>query len=135
MSRTEAAGIAGLITAAAAHFLAAMISGAGHAWVEPFFFSAAMWVAFPLILIRLQLYRAGSDRLALLDWPVLILAILLDIWLVAATTAGDPMFGTGTEHFVRVFWMDPPLVSLWIALWLSWQIAALYLCLRRLGRR
>ena len=139
MSRAMVAGVAGATTAAVTQFLAAMISGGGHAWVEPFFFSAAMWVMFPLIFIRVQQHRAGSDKLAALDWLVLVLAILLDALLVVATVRRDepllPMFGTGTELFVRVFLMDPFLVALWIALWLSWQIAALFLCIRGLRGR
>jgi hypothetical protein len=139
MSRAVVAGIAGVITAAAAQFLAAMISGGGHAWVEPFFFSAAMWVMFPLMFIRVQQHRAGSDKLAPLDWLVMLLAIALDILLVMTTIERDepllPMFGTGTERFVRVLRTDPVLPALWIALWLSWQIAALVLCIRARGGR
>ena len=139
MSRAVVAGVAGVITAGAAQFLAAVISGAGHAWGEPFFFSAAMWVMFPLMFIRVQQHRAGSDELAPLDWLVMLLAIALDVLLVIATIEREepllPMFGTGTERFVQVFLMDPVLLALWIALWLSWQIAALFLCIRGRGGR
>ena len=104
MSREVVAGVAGVITAAVAQFLAAMISGAGHAWVEPFFFSPAMWVMFPLMFIRVQQHRAGSHGLPALDWLVLLLAIVLDVLLVMTTIEREepllPMFGTGTERFV-----------------------------------
>jgi len=139
MSREVVAVVAGVITAVVAQFLAFMISGAGHAWVEPFFFSPAMWVTFPLMFIRVQQHRAGSDELALLDWLVMLLAIALDLLLVITTIETEdpllPMFGTGTERFVQVFLMEPVLVALWIALWLSWQIAALFLCIRGRGGR
>src|ERR1044072_8335458 len=120
MSRAEVAAIAGVITAVATQFLAVMISGGGHAWVEPFFFSVAMWVMFPLMFIRVEQHRTGSDMLPALDWLVLLLAIVLDALLVSATIERDepwlPMFGTGTERFVQVFRMDPVLPALWIAL-------------------
>jgi len=132
MSRAVVAGVAGAITAAVAQFLAAMISGGGHAWTEPFSFSAAMWIMFPPMFIRVQQHRSGSRRLVWLDWFALFVAVLLDGLLVVATR-GDGLSGTGTELFLRVLWMDPVLVVLWIAIWLSWQIIALYLCLAGLS--
>jgi hypothetical protein len=134
--RRIAAALAGVVLAAAAQFIALLLSGAGHAWVEPFFFSALLWPALPLMAIRLQGRAAGSNPMV--DGTALLFGLILDALLVMATVDGMggafPMFGTGTERFLKVAAAALPLVLLWIALWLSWQGAALLLCLRG-GRR
>ena len=119
MSRTMKAATVGIILAAIAHFVAAMVSGAGHAWTEPFLFSVVMWITLPLAAIRLSQHWTGSDRLRWLDWLLLLTGILLDALLAMATS------GSGeAEYFFKV---DLPVVGLWIAFWLSWQFAALFL--------
>jgi len=135
MARTVWAGVAGIGLAAAAHFLALMLGGGGHAWTEPFLFSFALWVMFPLVLVRVRLVLTGSEGLAWLDSLVLCAGLLLEVLLVASTGGAESrMSGTGTELFMRVLSMEPALVLLWILLWLSWQVAALYLCLAGLAR-
>jgi hypothetical protein len=54
MFRPIAAAITGIMFAAVAQFLAFGLSGAGHGWTEPFFFSAAMWITLPVMAIRLS---------------------------------------------------------------------------------
>jgi hypothetical protein len=116
--------------AAVAQFLSVLLSGAGHGWVEPFFFSPAMWITLPLMAIRLSRRAAGSDSLDwVVDGLVLIWGLILDVLLVIATASG-----TGTEIFLKVATMGLPLVALWMALWLSWQIAALFLLFSRVRR-
>lgn len=108
------AGTAGLLMAAAAHFLGLMVSGGGHAWTEPFFFSVAMWLAFPWMFIRIHEHRAGSDEFAWLDWLVLFCGLLLDAWLVVATVGSSDttqLSGTGTERFLQLVEMDPARLS------------------------
>lgn len=119
MSRTMKAAAVGLILAAIAHFVAAMVSGAGHGWTEPFLFSAVMWITLPLVAIRWSQHWAGSDRLRWLDWILLLTGILLNVLLATATSGNDQ-----PEYFYQA---DLPILALWIAFWLSWQLAALLL--------
>ena len=128
MSRPIAAAVTGIMFAAIAQFLSILLGGAGHGWVEPFFFSAAMWITLPLMAIRLSRRAAGSD--SPVEWLVLLSGLLLDMLLVIST-----VFVTGTEYLLKVMAMGGlPLVALWVALWLSWQIAALFLLFCRARR-
>jgi hypothetical protein len=131
MSRPRAAAVTGIMFAAVAQFLSFGLGGAGHGWVEPFFFGAAMWITLPVMAIRLSRRAAGSDNLDwVVDGLVFLSGLLLDGLLVIST-----VFGTGTEYFLKVVAYAGPLVALWIALWLSWQIAALFLLSSGLRRK
>ena len=123
--------IVGVIAAAAGQFVSLLLASAGHGWVEPYFFSPAMWVTLPLMAFRLAQYRSGSNKLASLDRWVLLLALVLDGLLAIATIRGGgpylPMFGTGLDRLAEVAVAAAPFFILWIVVWLSWQVAAVFL--------
>jgi len=127
------AGIVGILTAGVAQFLALLIAGVGHGWGEPFFLSAALWITLPVTAIRLR--RPSANSAGAVEWLMVLLALSLDLLLIVATVWGFgravPIFGTGVEHFMNIARAAFPLVLLWSLLWFSWQIAALFLLLRR----
>ena len=120
MSRAWKAGLAGVAAAVVAQFVALLLTGAGHGWIPPFWFSLWLWPLLPLTLIRL-----GQRRSHALDTGLIMLALALDAALVVAT------IDEGTEYFRPVITMGWPVVAVWLALWLSWQVGALILRFRK----
>jgi hypothetical protein len=102
--------VAGLAVAALAQIVALLVTGAGHGWGQPLLFSPALFVAYPLVFLRLR----SPGTLAWTDVALLAAAGVLDLLLVRGTAA------EGTEYFHRVMAM-PPIPHLWLALWLLWQ--------------
>jgi hypothetical protein len=117
--------VIGLLIAASAQLLAFPIAGAGHGWMQPLFFSPALFVVYPILVVRLSAPKE-------LPWPgieVLLVGagIALDLLLVRATEA------EGMTYFRGVL-ASPPLPHLWLLLWLLWQALALMLVVRRIFR-
>jgi hypothetical protein len=108
--QTNAVIVAGLVVAALAQMLGLLIGGAGHGWGQPFLFSPALFVAYPVVFLRLR----APGTLAWTDVALLAAAGGLDMLLVRATQA------EGTRYFDAVMAM-PPIPHLWLALWLLWQ--------------
>jgi len=78
MSSALKAGLAGVAAAAVAQFVALLLTGAGHGWIRPFWFSLWLWPLLPLTLVRLGQRR----RQLALDAGLLLLAVVLDVALV-----------------------------------------------------
>lgn len=115
----------GLAVAGAAQLLAFALVGAGHGWVSPFFASLILFMTLPFALIRL------ADRVSLSPIPEAILlgiALIADIWLIAATIGEARNF----QHMLETY---PAFVLGWIAIWLSWQALASAALLSRLALR
>lgn len=121
--------LAGIGAAAFAQLLSFGIGGAGHGWIAPFFFSPIMWFTLPLMAARLVQRGAGSDKLPFVDGLMLLSALALDAALIGATR--KEMFDIGPEQTNIVLSLQWPLISIWLVLWLSWQIAALFLLCTR----
>ncbi|HEX8363986.1 MAG TPA: hypothetical protein VF603_01725 [Allosphingosinicella sp.] len=105
--------VVGLTVAALAQLLALLVTGAGHGWGQPLRFSPALFVAYPIVFVRLR----SPGTLAWTDVALLAGAGLLDLLLVHQTGI------EGTEYFHRVMAM-PPIPHLWLLLWLLWQALA-----------
>lgn len=102
--------VAGLVLAAFAQMLALLITGAGHGWGQPFRFSPALFLAYPIMFVRLR----SPGTLAWTDVALLAAAAALDLLLVQQTQI------EGVEYFRRVMRL-PPIPHLWLLLWLLWQ--------------
>ena len=113
--------IAGLLIAAFALMLAFGMAGGGHGWVTPMLFSLALFVAYPVALVRLT---ATGPKGAFADFVIVGLGGLADVALLFATIQ------EGTQYFWRVFESFALIPILWLAIWFGWQGIAL-VCLRR----
>lgn len=102
--------VAGLVLAAFAQMLGLLITGAGHGWAQPFRFSPALFLAYPIVFVRLR----APGTLSWMDVALLGAAGVLDMLLVHQTRI------EGTEYFRRVMAL-PPIPHLWLLLWLLWQ--------------
>ena len=120
--RAVAAVGAGLALAFVTTFLGLMLSGAGHGWTSPFFFSMPLVVLYPAAFL-LATGRCAFTRpsgVALVG-----LGLLLDLAL-AVMTVGE------SEYFFRMMEQDgaPEVASAWVLLWLVWQAAAFVAAVR-----
>lgn len=113
--------IVGLLIAAFARMVAVGMVGGGHGWVTPMFFSLALFLAYPVALLRLT---ATGPRWVVVDLVIVGLAGLADVALLLATIQ------EGMEYFWRVLGSFALIPILWLAIWFAWQAMALY-CLRR----
>ena len=124
--------LSGVVIAAVAQFIALMLTGAGHGWITPFWFSPALWLLMPIVLVRLRNRVPSKTGSPLPNVSLLLIALALDIALIIRTFAeGSDQFMNGSDYLMKVAAVDPPLVMTWILLWLSWQIGALFLLLRK----
>lgn len=116
----------GLMVAAFAQYLALTMTGAGHGWIAPFFYSPALFVAYPLVLVRIFGRGAGAPRRRRLAIDLLLVtaAVLLDVLLVRSTLAEE------RQYFEAVMAL-PPFPHLWLLLWTAWQALALGLLAER----
>jgi len=105
--------VVGLAVAALAQLLALLVTGAGHGWGQPLRFSPALFVAYPIVFVRLR----SPGTLAWTDVALLAGAGALDLLLVRQTGI------EGSEYFHSVMAM-PPIPHLWLLLWLLWQALA-----------
>ncbi|MGH6616316.1 hypothetical protein [Sphingomonas sp.] len=106
------AGAIGLLIGLFSLYVALVMTGAGHGWITPFFFSLACPVLFPLVAVRLA--RADRGRFDM-SVAIIILAVVLDLILLNATTRE----GVGYMHRVG------GIAILWLSLWALWQVVAL----------
>lgn len=111
---------AGLLIAAIASTLALGMAGGGHGWITPFFFSLALFLAYPVVLLRL----GAIGRKWFVDLIIVGLAAIADGALYFFTIR------EGVEYFWRVVHAQAWAPFLWLAIWFAWQPIALY-CLWR----
>jgi hypothetical protein len=126
MLKNAAGWIMGVVGAAMAFIsiaFAAVVGGAGHGWVSPFFVSLGTSIFFPISFFRLGAWRATR---ALGNAAMLIVGAVSVIVLVTMT------LDEGLKYFRPtggVGWM-------WVAIWSSWILAAiLTTLLRQLGTK
>jgi hypothetical protein len=117
---------AGLVVAGFAQCLALLMTGAGHGWITPFFYSPALFVAYPIVLVRIFGKDSGAPRRRWLAVDLLLVAaaVLLDFLLVRTT------LDEGIQYVERVMAV-PPLPHLWVLLWVAWQALAVGLLAAR----
>lgn len=107
--------------AAIAQFLALGLAGAGHGWVTPFFYSPLLFIAYPVILVRLTEQRR---RARWVEVALLAIAIAIDLRLVANA------LGSEATYFSQVMTDAPVFLIPWLCLWSTWQILTVRLLLR-----
>jgi hypothetical protein len=132
MSGKALLGLSGIAIAAVAQFIAFMLTGAGHGWITPFWFSLSLWLLLPLVLVRLRGRAISGAGSLLRNASLLPLALALDLALIVATfVEGSDQIISGPHYFMKVTAAGPMLVVTWIMLWLSWQVGALLLLFRK----
>lgn len=105
-------GAIGVLVGLFSLYVALAMTGAGHGWVTPFFFSLACPILFPLAAVRLARADRGGVGMSV---AIVILAVVLDLLLLNATISE----GVGYMHRVGgIAW-------LWLSLWALWQVVAL----------
>ncbi len=107
--RTFRAVVIGLALAAFTQFFALAVTGGGHGWTTPFWFSPALFVLNPVAFVR----AAGDRKPGAIDIMLVALAGALDVALFAKTQ----------QEGVEYFWRVSPLNWVWLALWALWQLA------------
>jgi hypothetical protein len=106
------AGAIGLLIGLFSLYVALVMTGAGHGWITPFFFSLACPVLFPLVAVRLARADCGGVGMSIV---IIMMAVVLDLILLNATTRE----GVGYMHRVG------GIAILWLSLWALWQVVAL----------
>ena len=114
-------GALGLATALLTQFIGLGMTGAGHGWIAPFYFSMPLFLLYPAALIRA--FRSGRGGMAI-DLALLAVALALDLLLLRN------IFGEENRYFHTLWGRFPGFVLLWIALWAGWQALALIALLR-----
>lgn len=115
--------LTGLGCAVVAQFLALGLTGAGHGWVAPFFYSPLLFVAYPIVLARLI---QPSRRMIWIEIMLLAAAVAADTYLAANA------LGSEASYVNRVMAAAPAFLVLWLCLWSAWQPLLIWLLLRGL---
>ena len=104
---------AGLAIAAIAEFLGLMLSGAGHGWTQPTFYSLLLFAAWPLALLRIPRPEGTS---ATFDLFMLILGVVATLLLFVQTSSDS-------EYFWRMMREDGAVTVMivWLLFWFGWQ--------------
>lgn len=110
--------IAGLAVAATTLFLGMAMTGAGHGWITPFWFSLFGLVLYPATFSRLARYAATSFEA---NMGLCLFAVFLDYQLYDFTRSEG----------VRYFHLVGGMAYLWLVLWSLWQIAVVVTALKR----
>lgn len=107
--RTFAAVAIGLALAMFTQFIALLMTGAGHGWITPFWFSPLLFVLNPIAFTRVASGRKGAP---VIDIILIVIGVALDIALYTRTVA------EGVEYFSRV----APFNWVWLAFWSMPQV-------------
>ena len=105
---------AGLVIAAIAEFLGLMLSGAGHGWTQPIFYSLLLFAAWPLALLRIPRPEGTS---AAFDLFMLVLGVGATV-LLFVQSAGE------SEYIRRLIALEDlavPVMVAWLLVWFGWQ--------------
>jgi uncharacterized membrane protein len=114
--RVALAGTLGFVAALAIGFPALVLSAGGDGWNAPIQAALGTLVVLPLLGASwANRHREIGKGLAIL---VVGAAILLDFWVVSATTSE-------VRYFHSALRGARSLVTLWVVLWLLWQVAAI----------
>ncbi|HEY0629289.1 MAG TPA: hypothetical protein VGD23_08175 [Sphingomicrobium sp.] len=105
----------GLALAAFAQLLSLFLVGAGHGWLAPLPASLWLWVLTPLAFLFAWPGNGAGWKILL---PMLLVAVVLDAWLINRTIAEDNALPFYLEVNGLVGFL---IVGLWIGLWLLWQ--------------
>lgn len=124
--RTILSAVLGLLPWLLAQGIAFGMTGGGHGWVAPFFFSIPLAILYPIAFLR---FFGGRPPALKLDVGLLLVAVTLDTLLLA-----DLLLQEG-EYFLRVWNVAAEFVGSWLVLWTGWQILLLARLLRDRGDR
>ncbi len=102
----------GLSCAFVAQAIAFFMTGAGHGWVAPFTFSALLWIAYPVALLR------WVDRPSRTFW---IEALLIVVAVAADLRLHDNIVDAEARYFSVTMYIAPFWGGLWLLLWCAWQ--------------
>jgi len=112
--------------AALAQVLSALLVGPeGTGWKQPFAFSPALFLAYPVVLTRLF---APAKQRSSVDMALLVIGIALDLLLIQLTISDDSSHVLGLSEL-------PSMAYLWITFWLSWQVPAIVTISRGIRHR
>lgn len=93
-------------------FVGLVVAGAGHGWCSAFPFGFLSLALSPIAFYRLAKARSASKKTS---FKILVLAAILDMLLIWSTLS------EGFNYFNKVL----DFAIIWLALWMSWQLAAL----------
>jgi hypothetical protein len=113
----------GLLSWLAAQAIGLGLTGAGHGWTGPFFFSMPLIILYPLAFVGAF---CSKDYLPSVPVVFLAAAVGLDCLLLAN-------FASEFPYIVKLwrFPEGPSYISLWLGLWAGWQILFAAALLRR----
>lgn len=108
--------VLGLLAWALAQAIALGMTGAGHGWVGPFFYSGFLVVLYPLVFIR----ALGSWRGPIwVDIGVLLVGAVLSVLILNNILVGE-------RRYFLMLWRDAPeFVAIWLGLCVLWLVIAL----------
>jgi hypothetical protein len=110
--------VIGLAFAVTTTLIGMAMTGAGHGWITPFFFSFAGFALFPIAFARFVF--ATETRMGT-NIALIAVAVILDVWLLVNTL----------EEGLRYFHKVGVFAYVWLALWSIWQIAFVLTAVRR----
>ena len=114
--------VIGLSLAAFTQFFALAITGGGHGWTTPFWFSPVLFVLNPVAFVRV----VGEQKKALgIDIVLVVIGVALDAGLYVQTVA------EGVQYFRGATLLN----GVWLALWSAWQVAVLVALARTIALR
>lgn len=114
--------IGGVVAALICLYVAFLMTGAGHGWITPFWFSLGGFLVFP---VGLGVWLApATRRIAPIYGILLLVALVSDVMLYVMSDA------EGWQYFHRA----APFNYVWLALWSLWQFAILSAFLTALQR-
>lgn len=117
-------GVLGLLAWFATQAVALGLSGGGHGWTGPFFFSMPLIILYPLTFILAFSSKARSPNVEVSLWAA---AIVLNLLLLAN------IFSSEHDYFIRMWrFSDGSLfISIWLGLWAGWQVLFVAALLKR----
>ena len=112
--------VVGLLIAFVGAALALGLSGGGEGWNTPLKVSLALWVTYPVVLVRLGLPQ--GNRSTTVELALLLAALASDIALTVMTLSEGLQYPRG---FIAINGLLGALwIGAWIAIWLGWQAVA-----------
>src|SRR6476620_3230674 len=105
-------------------FLAALLAGAGHGWMSAIWCSLGVFIL-PVfgVAFAYQRTRLGETLLRVVAAAM----VVIDIIIVGSSQQ------EGWSYFNKVAERLPLELGVWMSCWTAWQVAVIYLLLRRYG--
>jgi hypothetical protein len=112
--------ICGLLLWSATQFVSMIVGGSGHGWTTPFLATVPLLIIYPLTMIRAFSLHAKNVSVGI---ALVVLAIILDFFVL--------LWSFEEAAYFRKIWQIGKIeVVSWIALWVGWQLLAIYSLIR-----